>query len=291
MLRESGIIFDDGTVVMLAPDRLLITTTSGNAGRVHAWLEEWHQCEWPDLRVAIIPVTDQWATLSLTGPKAREILSALPSEFDLSNAAFSHLGMREGRLLEYPARIYRVSFTGELTYEINIPSGAAQRVWDALFKAGRPHMLVPFGIEALLLMRLEKGFLHVGSETDGTTIPDDVGWGKIAAAKGTDFIGKRSLQLPEHTRSDRRQLVGLVSDSPIVVGSHVRLPSPSVPTDGWVTSAGRAVLTGEPIALAMVRGGRGRIGAEVTVHDAGKITRARIVNPPFFDVAGGRMNG
>jgi sarcosine oxidase, subunit alpha len=291
MLRESGIIFDDGTVVILAPDLLVITTTSGNAGRVHAWLEEWHQCEWPDLRVAIIPVTDQWATLSLTGSKAREILGSLRSDIDVSNAAFPHLGMREGQLLGYSTRIYRVSFTGELTYEINVPSSVAQEVWDALMEVGQPYSLVPFGIEALLLMRLEKGFLHIGSETDGTTVPDDVGWGKVAAGKAADFIGKRSLHLPEHVRPDRRILVGLASEEAMVVGSHVRLPSSSETTDGWITSAGRAVLTGEPIALAMVRGGRGRVGTEVTVHDAGKMTLAKIVTPPFFDAAGDRMNG
>ena len=184
-----------------------------------------------------------------------------------------------------------MSFTGELTYEINVPTSAAQEIWDALMEAGQTHSLVPFGVESLLLMRLEKGFLHIGSETDGTTVPDDVGWGKVAAGKRGDFIGKRSMQLPENTRPDRRQLVGLVSDTPIVVGSHVRLPSSSEPTDGWVTSAGRAVLTGEPIALSMVRGGRANTGAEVTVHDAGTISRAKLVSPPFFDVPGDRMNG
>ncbi len=291
MLRETGIVFDDGTVVMLAPDHLLITTTSGNAARVQAWLEEWHQCEWPQLQVAIVPVTDQWATLSLSGARAREILTAVGTDVELANAAFPHLGMRVGTVIGHPARIYRVSFTGELTFEVNVPAGAAQAVWDALLQAGRPYGLQPFGIEALLLMRLEKGFLHVGSETDGTTVPDDLGWGKVAAGKGADFIGKRSLRLPEHLRADRRQLVGLVSDTPIIVGSHLRLPGSTEPSDGWVTSAGSTVLTGEPIALALLRGGRGQMGAAVSVHDAAAITRAKVVAPIFFDVPGDRMNG
>lgn len=292
MLRESGVIFDDGTVVMLAPDRFVVTTTSGNAARVAAWLEEWHQCEWPQLRVAIMPVTDQWATVSLAGPRARDILSKLDTDIDLSPTAFPHLDMREGRLLGSPARIYRVSFTGELTYEINVPSGAGSMLWEALMDAGRPLGLQPLGIEALLLMRLEKGFLHVGTDTDGTTVPDDVGWGKVAANKNQDFIGKRSLHLPEHRRPDRLQLVGLVGegDTGITIGSHMRLPDSKNATDGWVTSAGRAVLTGEPIALALLRGGRQQVGTQVTVHDAGRVTRARVVNTPFFDPSGERMN-
>jgi sarcosine oxidase subunit alpha len=292
MLRESGVIFDDGTVVMLAPDRFLITTTSGNAGRVVAWLDEWHQCEWPHLRVAIMPVTDQWATVSLAGPRAREILSKLDTDTDLSGAAFPHLGLREGRLLGQAARIYRVSFTGELTYEINVPAGAGQGLWDAILEAGTPLGLQPLGIEALLLMRLEKGFLHVGTDTDGTTVPDDVGWGKVAASKSADFIGKRSLTLPEHVRPDRLQLVGLVGEggAAIVPGGHLRLAGSGEVTDGWITSGGIAVLTGESIGLALLRGGRQQVGAHVSVHDSGNVTRARVVNPPFFDPSGDRMN-
>jgi len=293
MLRESGIIFDDGTVVMLAPDRYVITTTSGNAGRVGQWLEEWHQCEWPEMRVAIVPVTEQWATVAVAGPKARAILAKLPTDVDLSAAAFPHLAMREGKLLGIPARIYRVSFTGELTYEINVPRDSGQALWDALQNAGAGEGLQPLGMDALLLMRLEKGYLHVGSDTDGTTVPDDVGWGKVAASKKRDYIGKRSLTLPEHLKSDRWQLVGLSSErgSSFVIGSHLRVKDSTQATDGWITSGGTTVLTNEPIALAMLRGGRARVGAEVDLCDAGAVTgRARVVNPPFFDAAGDRMN-
>jgi sarcosine oxidase subunit alpha len=290
MLRESGVIFDDGTVVMLAPDHFLITTTSGNASRVAAWLEEWHQCEWPHLRVVMTSVTDQWATISLAGPRSREILSKLDSDIDLSNAVFPHLGMREGRLLGLPARVYRVSFTGELTYEINVPSGAAPELWQALLKAGSAHDLQALGLDALLLMRLEKGFLHIGTDTDGTTVPDDVGWGKVASGKNADFIGKRSLLLPENVRPDRLQLIGLTGVSGIAVGSHLRFAGSDQATDGWVTSAGHAALTGEPIAMALLRGGRAKTGSEVSVHDMGSVTNAKVVEPPFYDRAGDRMN-
>jgi sarcosine oxidase subunit alpha len=290
MLRESGVIFDDGTVVKLASDRYLLTTTSGNAERVSLWLQEWQQCEWPDLRVAILPVTDQWACLSLTGPRARDILSGLETSIDLSPSAFPHLSLREGLLLGHAARIYRVSFTGELTYEINVPRTAGPEIWEALIQAGEPHGLAPIGVDSLLRLRLEKGFLHVGTDTDGTTVPEDVGWGNVARNKRADFIGKRSLSLPEHLRPDRLQLIGLRSDADIPIGSHLRLANSREVTDGWVTSAARTVLTHEPIALALVRGGRQHVGTEVSVHDAGKVTSAGIVTPPFHDVSGARMH-
>lgn len=293
MLRESGIIFDDGTVVMLAPDRFVITTTSGNAARVAQWMEEWHQCEWPQLRVAIMAVTEQWATISLAGPRAREILSRLPTDVDLSAAAFPHLAMREGKVLGVPARIYRVSFTGELTYEINVTASQGQVLWDALLEAGAPDGLQALGMDALLLLRLEKGFLHVGSDTDGTTVPADVGWGKVAANKKRDFIGKRSLTLPEHLKTDRLQLIGLRGEGsrPLVIGSHLRAKHSKLSTDGWITSAGVATLTHEPIALAMLRGGRTKEGEQVDLYDGGQVVgQARVVNPPFFDPSGDRMN-
>jgi sarcosine oxidase, subunit alpha len=292
MLKETGILFDDGTVVMLAPDRYVITTTSGNAGRVALWLEEWHQCEWPEMRVAIVPVTEAWATVSLTGPKARQILSTLPGDIDLSPTAFPHLSMREGQLMGIPARVYRVSFTGELTYEINVPTDQGPVLWDALLTAGRAS-LEPLGLDALMLLRLEKGFLHLGADTDGTTVPDDVGWGTVAARKSGDFVGKRSLRLPEYSRPDRLQLVGLQgeSDIPFVIGSHLRVQESKQSTDGWVTSAGLSVESHRPIALAMVRGGRGLVGQSVSLYDGGqRVGVAKVVNPPFYDSTGERIN-
>lgn len=293
MLRESGIIFDDGTVVMLAPDHLLITTTSGNASRVAQWLEEWHQSEWPHLRVAIMPVTDCWGTISLCGPKSRDILSKLATDIDLSPTAFPHLAMREGSLLDMPARVYRVSFTGELTYEINVPAARAPQLWEALIDAGAKQGLQPLGLDALLFLRLEKGFIHIGSDTDGTTIPDDIGWGGVAAKKKRDYIGKRSLSLPEHMKSDRPQLVGLqgTRDTKFVIGSHLRLPGSTEATDGWITSAGTTVADDQPIALAVLRAGRSQVGRDVDVYDLGALTgRACVVNPAFYDAAGERMN-
>jgi len=291
MLRESGAIFDDGTIVMLGPEHYLISTTSANAGRVQAWLEEWHQCEWPRLRLNVVPVTEQWGTIAVTGAAARRLLSALEPDIDVSNGAFPHLGMRECRVLGAPARIFRVSFTGELTYEINVPAGRVATLMDALLECGREFGARPYGIEAQLRLRTEKAFLHVGTDTNGTTLPDDVGYGRVALAKPRDFIGRRSLTLPDCLRPDRLQLVGLnaEADGDIPVGAHLRCAGSQQPTDGWVTSACRMTLNGRPIALALVAGGRSREGEAVTLHDFGRTLGARIVGTPFFDPQGGRM--
>lgn len=293
MLRETGVIFDDGTVVTLDKDRVLLTTTSSGAGRVAAWLEEWRQCEWLGIRVVVAPVTDQWATVALTGQHARTLLERLKPDCDVSNEAFPHLDFRTTRLLGNDARIYRVSFSGELTYEINVPAHKGPELWAALLEEGRSFGIEPFGVDALLHLRMEKGFLHVGADTDGTTVPDDVGFGKPAAAKQSHYIGKRSLTLPENVRSDRLQLIGLAGEGAerLPVGSHLRLPGSKEATDGWVTSAGSLSTDGKPVAMALLRAGRSQTGRLVTVHDDGRIvTRARVASPLFYDPSGARMN-
>jgi sarcosine oxidase subunit alpha len=293
MLKETGVVFDDGTIVRLDDDRILLTTTSGGAERVACWLEEWRQCEWPKLRVIVAPVTDQWATVTLAGPQARTVLERLRPECELTNAAFPHLSMRVTRLLGSPARIYRVSFSGELSYEINVPAHHGAALWSALMEEGRAFGIAPFGVDALLHLRMEKGFVDVGVDTDGTTVPDDIGFGKAAASKQQHYIGKRSLSLPENVRSDRLQFVGLaaVGATPLPVGGHLRLPDSAEPTDGWVTSAGLLSSALSPVGLAMLRGGRARMGQVVTVHDGGHmVARARVVAPVFYDPSGTRMH-
>jgi sarcosine oxidase subunit alpha len=293
MLRETGVIFDDGTAVILDKDRVLLTTTSSGAGRVAAWLEEWRQCEWLGVRVVVAPVTEQWSTIALTGTHARTILTRLKPECDVSNEAFPHLGFRETRLLGSDTRLYRVSFSGELTYEINIPAHKGPELWAALLEEGRSFGIEPYGLDALLHLRMEKGFLHVGGDTDGTTVPDDVGFGKPAATKSRHYVGKRSLSLPENVRPDRLQLIGLagLNSTALPVGSHLRLPDSKEPTDGWITSAGLSSVDGSPIALAMLRAGRAQMDQVVSVHDGGRrVTNARVVAPLFYDPTGARMN-
>jgi sarcosine oxidase, subunit alpha len=243
--------------------------------------------------VVVSPITEQWATIALTGQPARQVLERLAPDCDISNERFPHMSYREARLLGREARIYRVSFSGELTYEISVPAHNGPQLWSALLEEGRAFGIEPYGVDALLHLRMEKGFLHVGADTDGTTVPDDVGFGKPAAAKRRHYVGKRSLSLPENLRADRFQLIGLSREDvgTIPVGSHLRLPSGNAVTDGWVTSAGPSSWDGKAVALALLRGGRSQMGQMVSVYDDGRVVaRARVVSPCFYDPSGARMN-
>lgn len=292
MLNEAGVIIDDGTVACLDAGRWLVTTTSGAAGRIALWLEEWRQCEWPELEVFITPVTTQWATIALSGPCARAILARLEPDFPIDGGSLPHLSVREGRIAGVSARLYRVSYSGELGFEISVPARYGAALWRRLLEAGSDAGLTPYGIETVLLLRLEKGFLHVGVDTDGTTAPADVGWGAIAAKKQADFIGRRSLTRADNRRADRRQLVGLVASDPqvLVPGAHLRLPGTREGSDGWVTSASVSPVLGRPIALALLAGGQARLGEHLAVHDLGRQCEAEIVATPFYDPRGERLH-
>jgi len=292
MLNENGVVIDDGTVARLGREHFVVTTTSGGASRVAAWLEEWRQCEWPDLEVFVAPVTTQWATYAIAGPRARQLLARFRTDIAFDWRSMPHMSLRQGRFAGVPARLYRVSFSGELGYEINVPARYGATLWAEFMKAGTDFGLVPYGVDTVLLLRLEKGFLHVGADTDGTTTPADVGWGDIAAKKKADFIGKRSLARPDNLRADRLQLVGLAATDArlLVAGAHLRLPGTAQGSDGWVTSAGHSPALGRPIALAMLRGGRARLGETVAVHDLGRSGEATVVAQSFLDPEGKRLH-
>lgn len=285
MLDENGVIIDDGTVARLGRNQFLVTTTSGGAARIAHWFEEWRQCEWPDLEVFVTPVTTQWATIAVAGPRARDLLARFETDIAFDRKSLPHMSFREGRFAGVPARLYRVSFSGELGFEINVPARYGAALWRELLSAGAEFAVTPYGVETVLLLRLEKGYLHVGVDTDGTTAPADVGWGAIAARKRSDFIGKRSLNRSDNLRPDRLQLVGLTAgDANVLVpGAHLRLPGTSEGSDGWVTSAAMSPALRRPIALALVRGGRTRLGEKLTVHDLEKTCEATIVDTAFFD--------
>jgi len=292
MLNENGVIIDDGTVARLGREHFLVTTTSGGTSRIAAWLEEWRQCEWPDLEVFVTPVTTQWATYAIAGPRARQLLARFRTDIAFDWRSMPHMSLRQGRLAGVPARLYRVSFSGELGYELNVPARYGAMLWAELLKAGADFGVTPYGVETVLLLRLEKGYLHVGADTDGTTTPADVGWGEIAARKKNYFIGRRSLVRPDNLRNDRLQLVGLApADGRLLVaGAHLRLPGTTEGSDGWVTSAGHSPALGRPIALAMLRGGRARLGQSVAVHDLGRSGEATVVAPMFLDPEGKRLH-
>lgn len=292
MLNENGVLIDDSTIAKLGPRHFLVTTTSGAASRIAQWLDEWRQCEWPHLEVFVTPVTTQWATIAVSGPRARELLQRLDTDIAVDRQSLPHLHVREGRIAGKTARLYRVSYTGELGYEINVSARHGAALWRELTWSGGDLGVAPFGIESLLLLRLEKGFLHVGVDTDGTTSPADVGWGQVAMKKKADFLGKRSLTRSDNLRADRLQLVGLVADDPgvLVSGAHLRLPGTTQGSDGWVTSAALSPALGRPIALAMLRGGRRRLGETVAAHDLGRRGTAIVVATPFYDPEGKRLH-
>ena len=295
MLGEDGMVFDDGVTARVGGDRYLMTTTTGNAAAVLEWLEEWHQTEWPHLRVHFTPVTEQWATVTLSGPKSRGLLAPLTEGIDLGPGAFPFLALREGRVAGVPARILRVAYSGELTYEINVPWSRAMEVWEPLAGAGA----VPYGIEAMHVLRAEKGFIAVGHETDGTVTPLDLGMGWMLSGR-KDFIGRRSLARSGMRRSDRPQLVGLLPEDPAVVleeGAQLIAPgdgdrrSAQVPMLGHVSSAYWSAAMGRGFALAMVKGGRARHGEMLVASATTGESRVRIVDPVFHDREGRRRDG
>jgi sarcosine oxidase subunit alpha len=289
MLNENGVIIDDGVFLRLAANHFLLNTTSGGVGRVGAMLEEWLQCEWPDLRVLVDDQTTQWANFTLAGPRARAVLSALGTDIDLAPAALPHMAVAEGSVAGLPARVIRVSFSGEASFEVNVPARHAGGFLEAVLDAGAPHGITPYGVESLMVLRAEKGYLHVGTDTDGATTPDDVGWGAVARRKPGDFIGKRSLFRTANMSGERKQFVGLEpldANRALRPGGHLLLGAnrqPPALTDGWVTSACFSPTLGRHIALGVLRGGRDRLGETVTVCDEGERSAARVVSPVFYD--------
>jgi sarcosine oxidase subunit alpha len=203
--------------------------------------------------------------------------------------------LRTGTLAGAPCRICRVSFTGELSYEISVPADRGAALWDALLAAGAPLGAQPFGVEALLALRVEKGFLHVGADTDGTTVPDDVGFDALVAKKSGDFVGRRSLALAENVRAGRFQFVGLRligKPEPFVAGAHLVAGArvvPPVETEGYLTSACWSPSLGAHVGLGMLARGRSRVGEVVNVFHAHQTTRAEVVSPVHYDPKGERL--
>jgi sarcosine oxidase subunit alpha len=288
MCRDDGYVFDDGIGTRLDRDRFLITTTTGNAGAVLDWLEEWLQTEWTDLEVFCTSLTEEWANATLVGPESRAILAALTPSLDLGE--FPFMAMREADVAGIPARIFRISFSGELSYEINVPGDYGLALWQRLGEAGA----VPYGTEAMHVLRAEKGYFMIGHETDGSVTPHDLGLDRMIAAD-KDFLGKRSLARADPARPDRKQLVGLVPDNPKTLlpegAALVAENKPGAAVVGHVTSSYFGPRIDRNFALAMVRGGRTRHGETVWAPLPGGAVSARLVSPVFYDPEGRRRDG
>ena len=293
MLKDDGVIFDDGVVSCLAENHFLASPTSGQADAVAAWFERWRQTEWPSMKVAVSVVTSNWASIAIAGPQARILLARLEPNFDISNEAFPHMEIREGDIGGVPARVARISFTGELQYEISVQARYASSLLKTLLSPQGDLNPRPVGMEAWLRLRLEKGYLHLGSDTNGRTTPLDVGMAGIVAKRKDDFIGKRSLSLAFATSPEREQLVGLLAlEGSLQVGGRVLAPNhtrPPCPTEGYVTSACFSPFVRESIGLALIERGHARQGETVSVYCAGNIIRCRITKPVFYDPSNARL--
>lgn len=297
MCKEDGMVMDDGVTACLADNHFLMTTTTGGAARIFEWLEIYHQTEWPELKVYFTSVTDHWATMTLSGPNSRKLLAEV-TDIDLDKDAFPFMSWKEGLVGGVPARVFRISFTGELSYEVNVQADYAAGVWEKLIEAGKKYNLTPYGTETMHVLRAEKGFIIVGQDTDGSVTPDDLdmGWA-VGRNKSFSWIGWRGMNREDCLREDRKQLVGLKPLDPNKVlpeGSQLVFdPKQSIPMTmvGHVTSSYMSAAMGYSFALAVVRGGLKRMGQKVFAPLAdGSVIEAEIVSSVFYDPKGERQN-
>jgi len=297
LLRDDGYVYDDGVVARTAKDRFHVTTTTGGAARVLTLMEDYAQTEWPDLDVWLTSTTEQWAVIGVQGPHARQVLQTLVEDVDLTHGSFPHMSVAQGTICGIPMLLFRVSFTGELGFEINVPADYGQAIWEAVWEAGRPHGITAYGTETVHVLRAEKGYIIVGQETDGTATPDDVGLGWAIGKNKEDFVGKRSLMRPAMSATDRKQLVGLATNDARVVleeGAQIAASAglkPPFRPIGHVTSSYHSASLDRSIALAMVRGGRAKIGQTLYVSMADRDIPVQVVSPVFYDAPGSRLNG
>lgn len=295
LLGEDGFIRDDGVIGRLGPDLFHVTTTTGGAARVLNMMEDYLQTEWPDLKVWLTSTTEQWAVVALNGPNARKLLTPLVEGLDLSDAAFPHMAVAECTVAGLPARLFRVSFTGELGFEINVPTRYGRQLWDTLMQAGQAYDICPYGTETMHVLRAEKGYIIVGQDTDGTVTPADAGLNWAVGKAKPDFVGKRSLARPDIVAPGRKQLVGLLTDDPKTVleeGAQIVLdPAQPVPMKmiGHVTSSYWSEALGRSIAMALVEGGHGMEGKTLHIPMPQRTHSAKVTGCVFYDPAGDRL--
>jgi sarcosine oxidase subunit alpha len=297
LLREDGFILDDGVVARTAEDRFHVTTTTGGAAGVLARMEDYLQTEWSDLSAWLTSTTEQWAVIAVQGPAARQVLQQLVEDIDLAPTAFPHMAVARGRICGVPLLLFRVSFSGELGFEVNVPADYGHAVWEAIYSAGESFGITPYGTETMHVLRAEKGYIIVGQDTDGTVTVDDVGLGWAIAHAKPDFVGKRSLERPALRSAQRKQLVGLLTSDPEVVldegAQIVETPAQQCPMTliGHVSSSYRSSVLGRSIALALVAGGRERMGQTLYVPMPGRDIAVQVTSPVFYDPKGERLHG
>jgi len=296
MCTENGFLSDDGVVARIDEDTFLCHTTTGGAESVHAHMEEWLQTEWWDWKVWTVNATEQYAQIAVVGPNARKLLEKLGG-MDVSQDALTFMGWADGALAGLSVRVHRISFSGELSFEIAVAANLGRALWDKLVEAGQQWNITPYGTEALHILRAEKGFIMIGDETDGTVIPQDLGLDWAISKKKTDYIGKRAQQRSHMVDPKRWKLVGLetLDGSTLKDGAHAIADASNENgqrnTQGRVTSTYRSPTLNKGIAMGLVLNGPDRMGEVIELTAGGDDTvKAKIVNPVFFDPEGAKQN-
>jgi sarcosine oxidase subunit alpha len=296
MCNENGFLIDDGVVARIDEETWLCHTTTGGAERIHGWMEDWLQCEWWTWKVYVANVTEQYAQVAVVGPKARLMLESMGG-MDLSAENLPFMEWKDGQIGAFKARVYRISFSGELSYEIAVPAGQGRAFWDALVEAGQAFGVMPYGTEALHIMRAEKGFIMIGDETDGTVIPQDLNLQWAISKKKDDFLGKRAHLRPHMASADRWKLVGLetLDGSVIPDGSYAIADGTNENgqrnTQGRVTSTYYSPTLKKGIAMGLVHRGPDRMGEVISFNKIdGTTVAAKIVDPVFYDKDGEKQN-
>ena len=300
MLREDGYVFDDGTIARLGKNHYLVTATTANSSSVWRHMRKLSLVDWPELDVTLTRASDHWASLAIAGPNARNLLQALSPDFDCAHGAFPFASVRDGKFGgNLPVRVFSVSFSGELSFEINTPAGYAGTLLNRVMKLGKQWNITPYGLETLDVLRIEKGHLSIGTEIDGRRTPDDLNLGNMVSKKKL-FLGGALLQRPALQRHDREQLVGLQpvdGHSPIPIAAHLSEEKIDnrgrAPLSGHLTAAIDSPTLGYPIALAFLKDGQSRIGEELWAHSpiAGTSMRVQVTPTCAYDPKGDRLNG
>jgi sarcosine oxidase subunit alpha len=301
MCKPDGMVFDDGVTLRLDEERFYMTTTTSGAAKVLDWLEEWSQTEWPELDVVCTSVTEQWSTVAVVGPKSRAVIGKLFPDLDVSNEAFPFMAFHEATMKSgVKARVARISFSGELAFEINTEAWYGLHVWKEVFEAGQEFNITPYGTETMHVLRAEKGFIIVGQDTDGTVTPQDAGMDWVVS-KVKPFIGHRSFKRADTAREDRNHLVGLLpvdrktffaeGSQLVKAGASVDTSNGPVPMEGYVTSAYPSPALGSPFGLALVNNGRNRFGEILQIPNGSELIDVEITSPVLFDSEGSRRDG
>ncbi|MBT5954768.1 FAD-dependent oxidoreductase [bacterium] len=295
MCHEDGMIFDDGVTAKIAENHYYMTTTTGGAANVLDWMEYWLQTEYPDWEVYLTSITEQYCAIAVSGPHVKKVMKHVFPEESFSNESFTFMTSKDILLNGINIRVLRISFTGELAFELHVPSYHGKEIWEQVYQAGKPYAITPYGTETMHILRAEKGFIIAGQETDGSVTPLDLDMNWIVSKK-KDFLGKRSFLRKDTSRKNRKKLVGIITKDPKVVlpegAQLVKDPHGSIPVnmEGHVTSSYYSATLKRSIALALINGGLENKGKTLYAPIEGSIIPVEVTSPVFYDPKGDRQH-